>query len=68
MSKQLEKCSYADKYKGTRAPKCGCLACWNIYADVLSEEGYKDGWNDGIVTGYNNGYRDAQKGRGRESD
>jgi len=33
----MEKCKYADKYKGTRPPECdggnGCEACWGIYCD-----------------------------------
>lgn len=68
MTNQLEKCKYADKYQGKRAPVCGCKTCIEIYADVRHEEGYKDGWDEGTFAGYENGYRDAKKGRGRESD
>lgn len=28
-----EKCSYADKYKGIKEPKCNCRTCWKIYLE-----------------------------------
>lgn len=35
-----DKCSYADKYQGTRPPTCGCRACWKKFRQVqgISED------------------------------
>lgn len=32
------KCSYADKYRGTRKPTCGCAYCEGLYAGVMIEQ------------------------------
>jgi hypothetical protein len=29
--KNVEKCNYADKYKATRPPTCGCFVCETKY-------------------------------------
>lgn len=29
----MTKCKHANKYKGIRAPKCGCTFCNNIWKD-----------------------------------
>ena len=33
----IDKCSYADKYKAIHRPKCKCLACRDKYIDKLVE-------------------------------
>lgn len=30
-------CSYADKYKAERKPRCSCIACENKYKAALAE-------------------------------
>ena len=37
--KKVERCSYADKYKATRPPTCGCFVCETKYRlRVLEDE------------------------------
>lgn len=48
MSEQLEKCKYADKYKGIYLPKCGCKRCINIYAVLQRKKGFLDGYAKGL--------------------
>lgn len=33
-----QKCGYADKYKATRPPICGCVACETKWAAKLADE------------------------------
>ena len=51
----LERCTYADKFKGDRFPTCGCKQCWNIWMakSRLKESEFEAGlaigtefWND----------------------
>ena len=46
----LEKCGYADKYKGIRKPTCGCRTCEDIYRAVhiksFTDTQLKAMWDD----------------------
>lgn len=37
----LTECRYADSYKATREPKCGCLKCWRKWSDAQRDEASK---------------------------
>jgi len=33
-----QKCGYADKYKATKAPTCGCITCEKMWSEKNSYE------------------------------
>lgn len=38
-----DKCRHFAKYKGLRAPSCGCRACFDLYITNVKEKGDKVG-------------------------